>query len=126
MNKNIVFVDQTLTDQCSNYIFFISRFSVSFSFLMWAETQCISLQKKAFFEFQIHLIQFFFLNFVLVESVLTAFKEFEISFNFCLNQKNKTRVPHYKKGKSIFIMFVSLQFSLQILFSDKSFVCRTF
>jgi hypothetical protein len=57
MNKNIVFVDQTLTDQCSNYIFFISRFSVSFSFLMWAETQCISLQKKAFFEFQIHLIQ---------------------------------------------------------------------
>jgi 23S rRNA U2552 (ribose-2'-O)-methylase RlmE/FtsJ len=61
-----------------------------------------------------------------VEVVLTAVKEFEISFYFCQNLKKKTRVPRYKKGKSIFIMFVSLQFSLQLLSSDKSFVCRTF
>jgi 23S rRNA U2552 (ribose-2'-O)-methylase RlmE/FtsJ len=101
---------------------------------IWAETQCISLQKKAIFEFQIHLIQspndlevlLFFLNFVLVEFVLTAFKEFEISSYFGQNLKNKTRVPCYKKRKSIFIMFVSLQYSLQILSSDKNFVCRTF
>jgi 23S rRNA U2552 (ribose-2'-O)-methylase RlmE/FtsJ len=61
-----------------------------------------------------------------VEFVLTAFKEFEISFYFGQNLKKKTRVPRYKKGKSIFIMFVSLHFSLQILSSAKSFVCTTF
>jgi drug/metabolite transporter superfamily protein YnfA len=55
----------------------------------------------------------------LVEFVLTAFKEFEISFYFCQNLKNTTRVLRYKKGKSIFIMFVSIQLSLHILSSDK-------
>jgi hypothetical protein len=71
-------------------------------------------------------LNWIFLNFVLVEFVLTALKEFEISFYFCQNLKKKTRVPRYKKGKSIFIIFVLLQFSLQILSSDKSFVCTTF
>jgi hypothetical protein len=113
-------------------LWFLCRFL--FIFLIWIETACSMLQDKAFYEFQMHLIQspndlevyFFFFNFVLVEFVLTAFEEFEITSYFGQNLKNKTRVPCYKKRKSIFIMFVSLQFSLQLLFSDKSIVCRTF
>jgi hypothetical protein len=85
------------------------------------------LKEQAFFEFQIRLIQssprglIFFLNFVFVEFVLTAFKEFKISSYFGQNLKNKTRVPCYKKRKSIFIMFVSLQFSLRKIILRQKF-----